>query len=315
MILTTENINAVLGLVLKDKTLDETIDGLMGGKLSVLKDVANAAIEDPSLLVDTVIKVLAAKDYEVEDLAVLYDTLAVQLDYFETDAEHDKVDLALNKLDAVLNNAIDDVFVILKDLDNMPALLKEIPADATTSITALANYFLGEYAFTDSLMNTIVGAIAGIFAGMDANTFKTVSDLLNQILGVNIGLDAFKTGDNLAEYFGGATTWSEVTVNKEYAWGFETAEDKAELFIDIILEVVAPFSKVLDFLFRGDNVTLLVDGLQLKGGNGWANVIVPLGKALGMDLAVADTADATACVESLLRGILGLVEDQGLATP
>ncbi|MBR0323016.1 MAG: hypothetical protein IIX06_00820, partial [Bacteroidales bacterium] len=36
MILTTENINAVLKLVLKDKTLDETIDGLMGGKLAVL---------------------------------------------------------------------------------------------------------------------------------------------------------------------------------------------------------------------------------------------------------------------------------------
>jgi hypothetical protein len=80
MILTTENINAVLKLLLKDKTLDETIDGLMGGKLSVLKKVANTAINDPTVLVDTVIKVLAASDYEVKDLAVLYDAIQT-LDY------------------------------------------------------------------------------------------------------------------------------------------------------------------------------------------------------------------------------------------
>ena len=258
MILTTENINAVLGLVLKDKTLDETIDGIMGGKLTVLKDVANAAIADPTILVDTVIKVLAATDYEVENLAVLYDTLAAQLEYtYSTEMPKAKVELALNKLDAVLNNAIDDVFVILKDLDNMPALVTELAeSGATGSITELVEWVLGKYAFTDDLMNTIVGAIAGIFAGMDANTFKTVNDLLVKILGVSIDLAEFKKGTNLAAYFGEATAWSEVTVNKEYKWGFEAAEGeeavsaeaKEELFIDIILEVIAPFAKARQYL-------------------------------------------------------------------
>ena len=66
---------------------------------------------------------------------------------------------------------------------------------------------------------------------------------------------------------------------------------------------------MLDFLFRGENITLLVQDLKLKGGNGWANVIVPLGKALGVELVIADTA--VGCVRSLLNGILGLVDDLG----
>ena len=61
-----------------------------------------------------------------------------------------KVELALNKLDAVRNNAIDDVFVILKDLDNMPALVTELAeSGATGNITELVEWVLGKYAFTE----------------------------------------------------------------------------------------------------------------------------------------------------------------------
>ena len=380
MILTTETINGVLDKVLKDKTLDEVIDGLMDGKLAVLKDVANDAINDPTALVDTVIKVLAATDSTVDDIKVLYDAIAsAEYTYNDEVASKDDVELALNKLDAVLNNAIDDVFAILVDLDNMPELVTDLANSGhTSSITDLVNYVLGDMVFTDDIINTVFGALVGIFAGMDEETFNTVNDLLDQILGMKIDLATFvNTGlvdtTYLKDFAGSAKTWKELgDANIKYAFTYEvtnadgkaetktvyldkdattytdddnithnvtakngddgkqetkvvltnnwgladaaTAEAREALFVDLILEIVAPFNKVLEFLFRGENLVILIDDLQLKGGNGWANVIVPLGMALGEDIAVTDS-DATAvdCVEKLLGGILNIVDKIGAA--
>ena len=369
MVLTTDNINAVLGLVLKDKTLDEVLDGL-GEKFAVLKDVAKTAINNPTALVDTVIKVLAASNYTVEDYAVLYDVITTTDYKYSDDTPKEKVELALGKLDAVLNNAIGPVLNILGDIETMPELVKGLADADLDSIEAVVDYFLKEYALTPDIVNMIMGAIIGIFGGMDEKTFTTVNDLLNKILGVKIDLAAFTADSTYFKAFAGsATTWAELAaahtkyvytyvdgenddgtpklvevylanegettydgkditaktddngvqatkVVVEYSKWFDNAVTTDEMttrLIDIVLEIITPVSVVLDFLFRGADVEILIDDLKLQGGEGWSNVIVPLFKAFGVTLT--DDADATAvdCVRSLLNGVLALVDDLAAA--
>ena len=323
MILTTENINAVLGLVLKDKTLDEVIDGLLDGKLAVLKDVANDAIKNPKVLVDTIIKVLSASGYTVEDIKVLFDAITTEEYTFntaESGIDATRVDLALNKLDAILNNAINPVIGMLGDMDGMPELIADLVEANPADIKAVVDYFLETYALTDDIVNMIIGALVDIFGGMDENTFNTVNDLLGEILEISISLDAFTANSAYLKAFAGeAADWAALKAQYTVTEGEETktvitydqwfadaegTDAKLERLIDIALEIVAPFAKVLDFLFRGKDVEILIDGIQLQGGNGWDNVIVPLGKALGINLAVAENATAVDCVEALLKGIV-----------
>ena len=92
-----------------------------------------------------------------------------------------------------------------------------------------------------------------------------------------------------------------------------TTDAKTDRFVEILLEIVAPFNGALEFLFRGENIKVFIDDLEIKGGNGWADVFEPLGMALGVDLKVADGATAVDCVEKLLNGVLGLVDTLGAA--
>ena len=323
MILTTENIEAVLALVLKDQDIHDVINGLLDGKLAVLNDVIDNAIANPKVLVDTIIKVLSASGYTVEDIKVLFDAIATE-DYTFNTAESGidatRVDLALNKLDAILNNAINPVVGMLGDMDGMPELIADLAAANPADIKAVVDYFLETYALTDDIVNMIIGALVDIFGGMDEETFNTINDLLGEILEISISLDAF-TADStyLAAFAGEAADWAAlkaqytvtegeetktvITYDQWFA-GAEGTDAKLERLIDIALEIVAPFAKVLDFLFRGEDVEILIDGIKLQGGNGWDNVIVPLGKALGINLAVAENATAVDCVEALLKGIV-----------
>ena len=84
-----------------------------------------------------------------------------------------------------------------------------------------------------------------------------------------------------------------------------TNKDSFMAVIDDLLKVVDP---LLEWFLNGNNIEIFVEELTLKGGVAYSGAIVPLAKALGIDID-DDAATGVAMVDSLINGIFGLVED------
>ena len=90
-------------------------------------------------------------------------------------------------------------------------------------------------------------------------------------------------------------------------WGITNKDS----FLGILYEITAVIEPLLAFLFKGANIRILIDEFNLKGGNGYVNAIVPLAKALNIDIEEdADKfANANEMLKEVVNGIFGLVED------
>ena len=76
----------------------------------------------------------------------------------------------------------------------------------------------------------------------------------------------------------------------DYNWGFE--DGNGEGFALALVELLKPFGPVLDFLFKGADITLL-DEITLKGYNSYDSAFLPLLEALHCDVhALAEGEDA-----------------------
>ena len=82
-------------------------------------------------------------------------------------------------------------------------------------------------------------------------------------------------------------------------------------FLNILYEVTAVVEPLLAFLFKGEDINIFIDTLSLKGNNGYTNALIPLAKALHIDIE-EDTSkfnDANDMLKAVIDGVFGLVED------
>ncbi len=397
-VLTTETINSLLTMLKVD------LDTLLKDLPATLKTVVDDAIDNPTALIDAIVKLLAA-GYDVDLYMVLYDVIdALTYNYKAEGINKSTVELVLNKLDAVINNAIGPVLDILVGMDNMPALVLDLATavkegEAEANIGGLLEYFLNDLLFKDDTLDKLWSLLIGVLGSMDDKTFNMINDILGEVLDVQIDPVSFASAiaaagideSKIAAFISavpapeeGELTWAyiasqyeqyvytytipadtttdpeakdevveitsldadlagtmyeledgtkyelsakyvvkdnvatderEMKVVATFPWGVDAAADadKQSTFINVVLEILAPFGVVLDWLFRGEDITLIIDGLKLKGGNAYDNVLVPLAKALGADLKTnaelgGNKENAIVCVEELLNGILGLVD-------
>ena len=91
-------------------------------------------------------------------------------------------------------------------------------------------------------------------------------------------------------------------------WG---VHDK-DTFLAIFYELTGIFAPLLDFLFRGKEFPVLGnEDLALKGNKGYENAIIPLAKALGIELTTTNCdnfTNANAMLDEVIDGIFGLVD-------
>ena len=91
----------------------------------------------------------------------------------------------------------------------------------------------------------------------------------------------------------------------DYDWGIVGKDT----FMNVIYDVTAVINPVIDFLFRGKDLTILVDGVKLKGANTYENAILPLAKALGVNLEENAQAfgNGSMMLKEVIDGIFSLI--------
>ncbi|MCM1543970.1 MAG: hypothetical protein NC110_01610, partial [Ruminococcus sp.] len=91
----------------------------------------------------------------------------------------------------------------------------------------------------------------------------------------------------------------------DYVWNV----DDKDSFLNVVYELTAVFGSLFDFLLRGQDIVLFVEELSFHGANSYDNAIVPLGKALGIELRSGDKlSTSNDMLKEVINGIFGLVD-------
>ncbi|MCI6771779.1 MAG: hypothetical protein MR567_07425, partial [Oscillospiraceae bacterium] len=382
MVVTSENIQAILDLLKVDmNTLDPA-----------LVDLINKVIDNPTEVIDAVIKMLSGS-YEIAPVLVefAYRFLGEEKYSYKDDLGEWKstTTRSIEKLDKIINNAIPGVLKLLATGDKPIQFIKDLydglgAAAETANIKTIVDYLLETMAFNDDMVNKLLGLIVGGLGGLDEKTVNLIQDLVKEIAGIDLtpaGIKASTT--KISAYLdkftasdaGKGLTWADVAkANTKYAYTYVTGTDAdgkditetyygakdltsanidgktvaltpvyttttdeegntvttdvqvtsvildntwgvhdKDTFLAIFYELTGIFAPLLDFLFRGKDFPILNNNdLVLKGNKGYDNAIIPLAKALGIELTTTncdDFADANAMLDEVFDGIFGLVDD------
>ena len=214
--------------------------------------------------------------------------------------------------------AADGVYGALDSILDMvlPSLLKD-----NADLAELLNGVLEDNVYTDQNLNTIIEGLVGLLANLDATLF----DIVDCVLATDI-----TAWFDFCEITTDAEGKKVVTCTKD--WGVDAAaeEDKKDIFVAGIKEVLAPANAVLSWLFFGTDYKFFTssevdangnytykDLITLNGGEGYAYGLVPLLEALGCTVPAAETFyDAATntynvgnAVEAIFNSVLTLVDE------
>ena len=382
MVVTSENIQALLDLLKVDmSTLDPA-----------LVDLINKVIDNPTEVIDAVIKLLSGS-YEIAPVLVEFAFRFLGEEKYSYKDElgewKSTTTKSIGKLDKIINNAIPGVLKLLATGDKPIAFIKDLydglgAAAETATIKTIVDYLLETTAFNDDMVNKLLGLIVGGLGGLDETTVNLIQDLVKEIAGIDLtpaGIIAKTT--KIQAYLNTFTasdtekglTWADIAkACTKYAYTYVTGQDaegkditetyygakdltSAEIdgktveltpvyktttdkdgntvttdvqetavildntwgvhdkdtFLAIFYELTGIFAPLLDFLFRGKKFPILGnEDLALKGNRGYENAIIPLAKALGIELTTTNCdnfTDANAMLDEVIDGIFGLVDD------
>ncbi len=305
---------------------------------TIVSFVVDLAIANKAFVVD-----LLGGDAEAEEM---YDTilsLIKGVDVTYTDMNWAALDMSFYNPYLEYNTnwtdeAAAEVYTLLEDLlaDLLPGLIDEDAEDLKTIINAL----LEDNVYTDEILVTVIELLVNLVG--DFAQYLGVADAL---LGVDTA-QWFNWCKRVETEVTNEET-GEVTIESEWVcekdWGIDdaaTVEEKQELFIDAIVDVLATADGLLNWLFFGDSITLFNSHIQktdkdgnpvvdaygdpvyeilitLNGGNGYEMALVPLLEALfGLDendetllpTAAECHYNTSEAIEGILRAVLAFVD-------
>lgn len=133
-----------------------------------------------------------------------------------------------------------------------------------------------------------------------------VTALINDLLGIDLSVFAAEGGMY-------KTIAAELEADENYVYDFGVDEGTTT-FAAALADLIAPLSKVLDFILAGENleITLGTEEVTLIGADGYNNGLIPLLEALGCDVTaradLGETSELEAVINALVARIDALTE-------
>ncbi|MBR2414884.1 MAG: hypothetical protein IKB13_10330, partial [Clostridia bacterium] len=191
-------------------------------------------------------------------------------------------------------------------------LIAMIAADFDGNVAAIINSMLEDNVYSDANLNMIVELIVNLFAGFNTSLFDLVDVILDTEIADWFGMCEEQTDAETGE--------PKLVCTKD--WGVDEATDKRATFVAALKEVLTPANALLEWLFLGDDYAFFIgadkdandnyiynDVITLAGGAGYDRAIVPIFKALGIDLApAASFATGVDAVEAILNSLFDLID-------
>ncbi|MBE6811771.1 MAG: hypothetical protein E7523_02685 [Ruminococcaceae bacterium] len=191
-------------------------------------------------------------------------------------------------------------------------LISLIAADFDGNVAKLVNSMLEDNVYSDANLNMIVELIVNLFAGFNTSLFDLVDVLIDTDIAAWFAMCVEGTDAETGE--------PKLVCTKD--WGVDEATDKRATFVAALKEVLTPANALLEWLFLGDDYAFFTgadkdaddnyiynDVITLAGGAGYDRAIVPIFKALGIDLApAASFATGVDAVEAILNSLFDLID-------
>ena len=191
-------------------------------------------------------------------------------------------------------------------------LIAMIAADFDGNVAAIINSMLEDNVYSDANLNMIVELIVNLFAGFNTSLFDLVDVLIDTDIAAWFAMCVEGTDAETGE--------PKLVCTKD--WGVDEATDKRATFVAALKEVLTPANALLEWLFLGDDYAFFIgadkdandnyiynDVITLAGGAGYDRAIVPIFKALGIDLAPATSfATGVDAVEAILNSLFDLID-------
>ncbi len=191
-------------------------------------------------------------------------------------------------------------------------LIAMIAADFDGNVAAIINSMLEDNVYSDANLNMIVELIVNLFAGFNTSLFDLVDVLIDTDIAAWFAMCVEGTDAETGE--------PKLVCTKD--WGVDEATDKRATFVAALKEVLTPANALLEWLFLGDDYEFFTgadkdandnyiynDVITLAGGAGYDRAIVPIFKALGIDLApAASFATGVDAVEAILNSLFDLID-------
>ena len=210
------------------------------------------------------------------------------------DWTREKAEYLYNNLEAILTAALSMAGVEF-DLDAIANDISGIFGDKTlTSLAALLAKL--------DLNALLAGDAETVAEGEEATTAPAidVNALINEFLGLDLAAVAAAYADIAAA----------VEADPEYVHDFGVDAGTAT-FAEVLVDMLAPLSVVVDFILNGKDIALTVNGnaVTLKGADGYNNAIVPLLEALGCEVKANPENTLAATVEAVVALVDRITED------
>ena len=251
---------------------------------------------------------------------------------FETDMQaSEKVSLPAHSivyLDYTTDWTEDVAVTVEESLNDIIALILDEVAEGNT-IAQLLNAVLQDNLYTEQNLAAIVELVVNAICALDENLRNVIDVVLDTDIASWFAMCEAVEEETVNEETGETETVVRYVCNK--TWGIDEAaeEDKKDLFVAGLREVLAPANQLLAWLFFGDGYAFFTgteknadgsykynDIIVLNGGHGYAYGLAPIFEALGCTMKSADAYkteggayDAGAAVEDMLNALLAKVDE------
>ncbi len=251
---------------------------------------------------------------------------------FETDMQaSEKVSLpehSIVYLDYTTDWTEDVAVTVEESLNDIIALILDEVAEGNT-IAQLLNAVLQDNLYTEQNLVAIVELVVNAICALDENLRNVIDVVLDTDIASWFAMCEAVEEETVNEETGETETVVKYVCNK--TWGIDEAaeEDKKDLFVAGLREVLAPANQLLAWLFFGDGYAFFTgtekntdgtykynDIIVLNGGHGYAYGLAPIFEALGCTMKSADAYkteggayDAGAAVEDMLNALLAKVDE------
>ncbi len=204
------------------------------------------------------------------------------LDYYSTDWTEDTA----VKIEAALNDII--------------KMVLESTSGEGATVASLLNGVFNDNVYTDANLTAMVEGIVNLIAGLDETLRNTIDVVIDADIASWFAMcDAVEGVDE----DGNATVTYKVKADKD--WGVdaaETDEEKREMFVTGLSEVLMPAQRLLSWFLFGDDFAFFTgtekddegnytynDIITLSGGQAYNYGLVPILEALGIEMPKAET--------------------------